>query len=1136
MRRSLTALAIVTALAAAPPSPRLGASSPTPGLPATEQIRVLNAPFNRFSQLTIDPRNPAVMYWVLDSVGVLKSIDGGATWQPKNYGLPNVAARYLTIQPDDPNHLLLGFLGHFTAQGDRPYRSLDGGERWEPTVVCEREDGLVNLRQQCDTTKLLFDPLETNRLYYLVLSQFEPCGAFYRSCDMGFSYDRNPHCIPQAEPRPICAAQDPEPVNNFESNDASILEVDPVTGALYGTTSVHPEESALMTSRDKGGRWTWEDVVDTTGTFVAVADQGRTSLFLGAFALAPSDPSVRYGVLAGPRCTNGKAYPVSFECPAGFSSVEQPALVMRWFGDLSGAGDCQGSNDCDGDGAPDRVWRPIFDPWSRPSRLKITALLAHPWNPDRLFAAGDGATGEPNELLMLTPANPGDPRSAPWQATLLDSGFQGIAGLVQDPTDPDRIYLVDRASIRRIASTDGWATWTVTVVSSLQDLFHVYDLVETRAATGHQIAAATSTALWVTDELGAGWSTGDPFAMHAASRLAVAPADPNVAYAKRTWALTAGASGFASMLDVDDVESRQHVMCTNVFHQVVVDPADASVVYAATGAGIWKHPQARAATSPSDANALSLAWTPVARRANGLDDEYIWSMAFDPADPSGDHLLAGSRSGAIFESADRGLSWGAAAMTLPPGTASTLKDVRDIRFAGGRAYAATGAGVLVRAGTGQSFTPSLSGDRVARLAPGATGTRRVYAAGEAGLHRSRDGGASWETLPLVPRAPYSAVLETTSRDGRHHLWVPDGGAGLYEIATTMTARAGTGAQQIALDWNEDPAQVPLAGYELHYGSDPDLLGGIGAAEGNSPILLGPVATATITGIDLQSGPLYVALRAIGADGQRGPTGLPLEIDAGYASSPRATITDAATCPTALRLGWSPIGGAVGYRVYRGTAGPAGAFTPLATIGPQATAFDDATVQNGASYWYYVTTLQPGGETSGGNIVTDTAVSDSDGDGVANCADDCPADPDPGQIDTDADGAGDACDADDDNDGVDDGADCAPLDPSAFAAPPEIAGLTLDLEGTVVSWNSGEPAAGPGIQYDVLRGNVAQLPPGNGTLESCLASGTASLQVSDSARPLLGKCRYYLVRSRNACGSGSYGAASSGAERTTAICP
>jgi len=40
---------------------------------------------------------------------------------------------------------------------------------------------------------------------------------------------------------------------------------------------------------------------------------------------------------------------------------------MRWFGELSAAGDCQESNDCDGDGAPDRVWRPIFDPWSRPS-------------------------------------------------------------------------------------------------------------------------------------------------------------------------------------------------------------------------------------------------------------------------------------------------------------------------------------------------------------------------------------------------------------------------------------------------------------------------------------------------------------------------------------------------------------------------------------------------------------------------------------------------------------------------------------------------------------------------------------------------------------------------------------------------
>ncbi|MDZ7645576.1 MAG: thrombospondin type 3 repeat-containing protein [Woeseiaceae bacterium] len=52
--------------------------------------------------------------------------------------------------------------------------------------------------------------------------------------------------------------------------------------------------------------------------------------------------------------------------------------------------------------------------------------------------------------------------------------------------------------------------------------------------------------------------------------------------------------------------------------------------------------------------------------------------------------------------------------------------------------------------------------------------------------------------------------------------------------------------------------------------------------------------------------------------------------------------------------------------------------------------------------------------------------DSDGDGVEDSVDNCPADPNPDQADNDADGVGDACDSDDDGDGVDDGADNCPL--------------------------------------------------------------------------------------------------------------
>jgi hypothetical protein len=63
----------------------------------------------------------------------------------------------------------------------------------------------------------------------------------------------------------------------------------------------------------------------------------------------------------------------------------------------------------------------------------------------------------------------------------------------------------------------------------------------------------------------------------------------------------------------------------------------------------------------------------------------------------------------------------------------------------------------------------------------------------------------------------------------------------------------------------------------------------------------------------------------------------------------------------------------------------------------------------------------------GSIGTaDVDPADTDGDGVANEADNCPEVANPDQMDTDGDGQGDACDTDDDNDGVADANDNCPV--------------------------------------------------------------------------------------------------------------
>jgi hypothetical protein len=162
--------------------------------------------------------------------------------------------------------------------------------------------------------------------------------------------------------------------------------------------------------------------------------------------------------------------------------------------------------------------------------------------------------------------------------------------------------------------------------------------------------------------------------------------------------------------------------------------------------------------------------------------------------------------------------------------------------------------------------------------------------------------------------------------------------------------------------------------------------------------------------------------------------------------------------------------------------------------------------------------------------------DDDNDTVLDTVDNCPLVANPSQANHDADAMGDACDPDDDNDGVADAQDCAPEDASAAIPPVEVGGLTVSRTGgTSLSWTS----QGAGFRYDVAGGSLATLRAnGNVAAATCLANDQATPTWPDPRPdPAAGSGYYYLSRAQNACGSGTYGNASSGAERLpAAACP
>ena len=117
--------------------------------------------------IAVDPNDPGRVFASTRNAGLLRSIDGGASWQTVG-GTPDVPVFAVAAHPTDPGVVLSGSRGIF--------RSTDGGDTWSPAAGGVPPESRI--------VDFVFDPTDAGVVYAADIGS-----GVYRSTDTGLSWE-----------------------------------------------------------------------------------------------------------------------------------------------------------------------------------------------------------------------------------------------------------------------------------------------------------------------------------------------------------------------------------------------------------------------------------------------------------------------------------------------------------------------------------------------------------------------------------------------------------------------------------------------------------------------------------------------------------------------------------------------------------------------------------------------------------------------------------------------------------------------------------------------------------------------------------------------------------------------------------
>src|ERR1051326_1246674 len=160
-----------------------------------------NQPFFSIGDVTVDPRNPSILYVgtgepclrndISFGDGVYRSSDGGRTWT--NLGLRDSRhiARVL-VDPNNTDTILVAALGHaFGPNQERGvFRSTDAGKTWQKTLYVDANTGATDLAFDPHDSKTLFAAMYEVRRTAYTMHSGGPGSGLYKSTDSGGTWKK----------------------------------------------------------------------------------------------------------------------------------------------------------------------------------------------------------------------------------------------------------------------------------------------------------------------------------------------------------------------------------------------------------------------------------------------------------------------------------------------------------------------------------------------------------------------------------------------------------------------------------------------------------------------------------------------------------------------------------------------------------------------------------------------------------------------------------------------------------------------------------------------------------------------------------------------------------------------------------